>query len=357
MKHAKIFAILAALPVALTALASTSPAHQPGGSDEIAVLGETRVYQVQQTVQLSDIPAGTKTVRWWISIPDNERHQDLLDFAETSAPGSWRVERDAVRGNRFLYVEVDSPKESTITAVVDFTLRREPVLVSIDPAKAGPITDAHRKLYAEEVRRDAPHMSVTPRQQEMADTACGKDTNPATQAHKLLQLVADSADHYSKDPTKPTCGIGDAETCMEKGGGCCTDLHSLFISLARARGIPARLEMGYRINPKNEGKVYDPGYRCWVEYFVPNYGWIPADIVEADATGGFGPTRWFTGLTERRLWLNEGREFQLRPAQAGGPVNTMIIGYAELDGKPARVLPEGELATQLTRTIRFTEVK
>ncbi len=328
-----------------------------GVTDVIPLLGETRVYHVQQTAKLSDIPAGTKTVRWWISIPDNERHQDLLDFAVTAAPGTWRVERDADRGNRFLYVEVDSPKESTIEAVVEFTLRREPVLISIDPAKVGPITEAHRRLYAEEVRRDAPHMSVTPTLQAAADEVCGDDTNPATQAYKLLAHVSGAADHYSKDPTKPTCGIGDADTCMEKGGGCCTDLHSLFISLARARGIPARMEMGYRINPKNEGQVYDPGYRCWVEYFVPNYGWIPADIVEADAPDGMGPARWFTGLTERRLWLNEGREFNLRPTQAGGPVNTMIIGHAEIDGKPARVLPEGDLATQMTRTIRFTEVK
>ncbi len=325
-------------------------------SDVIPPLGETRVYHVQQTTKLSDIPAGTKTVRWWISIPGDERHQDLLDFSVTNAPGAWRVERDADRGNRFLYVEVDSPKESSIEAVVDFTLRREPVWIALDPAKAGPITDAHRTLYAEEVRRDAPHMSVSADVQKIADDTCGDDTNPATQALKLLAYVAGSADHYSKDPTKPTCGIGDAESCMAKGGGCCTDLHSLFLSLARARGIPARLEMGYRINPKNEGRVYDPGYRCWVEYFVPNYGWIPADIVEADAPGGMGPERWFTGLTEYRLWLNEGREFHLRPAQAAGPVNTMIIGHAEIDGKPARVLPEGDLATQMTRTIRFDEV-
>lgn len=326
-------------------------------SDEVPPLGETRTYRVQQTVKLSDIPAGAKSVRWWISIPDNDRHQDVLDFSFVTVPGTWRVERDADRGDRFLYVEVDSPKAPSLEAVVEFTLRREPVFVQIDPAKVTPITDLHRRMYAEEVRLDAPHMEVTPAIAEMANKVCGDDRNPATEAHKLLAHVAASADHYSKDPTKPTCGIGDAGSCIEKGGGCCTDLHSLFISLARARGIPSRLQMGYRINPKNEGKVYDPGYRCWVEYFVPNYGWIPADVVEADAVDGMGPTRWFTGLTERRLWLNEGREFQLRPAQAGPRVNTMIIGYAEIDGKAARVLPEGDLATQLTRTIRFTEVK
>jgi transglutaminase-like putative cysteine protease len=326
-------------------------------SGDAPPLGETRTYAIQQTVTLTEVPAGAKQVRWWISIPDNERHQDVLDVSVVDAPGPWRIERDAERGNRFLYVEVDAPKSPSLTVTVDFQVRREPVLFRIEAQKAGAITDVHRRLYAEEVRLDAPHMVVTPDIQEMADELCGQDKNPATQSWKLLQHVADVADHYSKDPSKPNCGIGDAAVCLEKGGGCCTDLHSLFIALARARGIPARLQMGYRVNPKNEGQAYDPGYRCWVEYFVPNYGWIPADIVEADATGGLGAARWFTGLTERRVWLNEGREFRLRPAQASGPVNTMIIGHAEIDGVVARVLPDGDKKPQLARTIRFTEVR
>jgi len=347
MIHSSLLALFLALPLAAT---GEKPADN-------VPLGETRTYKVQQTVKLSDIPEGAKSVRWWISIPDNDRHQDVLDFSVITVPGKWRVERDADRGNRFLYVEVEAPKAPAIEAVVEFTVRREPVLVVADPSKVGPITDLHKRLYAEEVRLDAPHMEVTPEITQMAKTVCGAETNPLTQAQKLLQHVATVADHYSKDATKPNCGIGDSAVCLEKGGGCCTDLHSLFIALARSRGIPARLQMGYRINPKNEDKVYDPGYRCWVEYFAPNYGWIPADVVEADAVDGMGPARWFTGLTERRVWLNEGREFQLRPAQAGGRVNTMIIGHAEIDGKAARVLPEGELKTQLTRTIRYVEVK
>lgn len=349
MFQAPAFALLLALPF-LSA--------RPDGAPKDGVpLGETRVYRVQQTAKLDQVPEGAKLVRWWISIPDNERHQDVLDVSIVNAPGTWRIERDADRGNRFLYLEVPSPKSTTLEATVEFTVRREPVLVSIDPAKVTPITDLHRQMYAEYVRTDAPHMVVDAGIREMAQRVCGDDTNPATQAAKLLQHVADVADHYSKDPTKPNCGIGDAAVCLEKGGGCCTDLHSLFIALARARGIPSRLQMGYRINPKNEDKVYDPGYRCWVEYFVPNYGFIPADVVEADAKDGMGPARWFTGLTERRVWLNEGREFELRPKAATPRVNTMIIGHAEIDGVVARVLPDGDLKAQLSRTIRFVEVR
>lgn len=86
-------------------------------------------------------------------------------------------------------------------------------------------------------------------------------------------------------------------------------------------------------------------------------GWVPADIVEADDPKGLGRTRWFTGLTERRLWLNEGREFDLAGrAITDHRVNTMVIGYAEIDGVEARVIPDGDKPAQLSRTVFYTEL-
>jgi hypothetical protein len=338
-------------------------AQQPGAAAAPAAAAAAtpeavRTYEIRQTVNLAEVPAGTKLVRWWIAIPNDDPAQKVLDFAVTSAPGDWRVEREPGHGNRFLYVEIPNPKDAKLTATIDFTVRREPILFELDPAKAKPITDMHRKLYAADVATDAPHMEVTAEIKKIADEVCGKDLNVVSQIRALQNYVANFADHYSKDPSKPKCGVGTVTDCMANKGGCCTDLHSLYIALARARGIPARLQMGYRVLAKNVDKEVDPGYRCWPETFVPGYGWVPADLVEADAValGDALRLRWMNGMSERRVWLNEGREFELKPRQdAPGRVNTMIIGYAEIDGKPARVLPEGDKAAQLSRTVRFTE--
>jgi len=257
MLSASALAEPAAAQAAAPGAAAPAAAAAPKSSPEA-----TRTYKVEQKVTLNDIPAGTKLVRWWIAIPDDDRNQDLLDLAVTSAPGKWSIQREGGNGGRFLYVEVPAPAAAALDATVVFTVRRRPVSVAVDPAKVGPITDQLLPLFAAELRRDAPHMEVTLAIQKLADTACGGEKNLALQARKLLDYVADSADHYSKDPSKPNCGVGDAAICVEKGGGCCTDLHSLFIALARARGIPARLQMGYRMQEKNLGKVVDPGYRC-----------------------------------------------------------------------------------------------
>ena len=327
---------------------------------ESAATPVTTTYRVEQNVTLSEIPAGAKTVKWWIAIPNDDRYQDVLDFSVVSAPGSWSTVTEPDHGNRFMLVEVANPPAGSLTTKVGFTLRRRSVFTEIDPAKAGPITDSHRRLFVDEMRQDAPHMAVSPRIAKMANETCGTETNIAKQASLLLNKVADYADHYSKDPSKPKCSLGDAEDCLTNAGGCCTDMHSMFIALARARGIPARLQMGYRLREPNAGKEVDPGYRCWAEYFVPGYGWVSADIVEADDPKGLGRTRWFSGLTERRLWLNEGREFNLAGrAVTDHRVNTMVIGYAEIDGVEARVLANEvtKIPAQLSRTVRYTEVK
>ena len=318
--------------------------------------GAERTYAVRQTTRLARLDPEAKEVRWWVSIPDDERFQDLLDLKVVSAPGEWRIEREPGRGNRFLYIEAKKPGKAELEAVVEFVLRRQPVLIDVDPANVGALTANHRTIFAEALVLDEPHMEVTPAVADLAKQVCGDEQNPALASWKLLEYVARETDHYSKDATKPRCGIGDVSECLTNAGGCCTDMHSLFIALARARGIPARLQMGYRVQEKNLGKEVDPGYRCWAEYFLPGYGWVPADIVEADAADGLGPQRWFRGLTERRVWLNQGREFTLSPAQAGGPVSTMSIGYAEVDGRPVQLRDEGDAKAQLTRTVLCTEV-
>ena len=314
-------------------------------------------YQVKQVVRLDQIPEGSKHVRMWISIPSDEANQRLMAFDVTSAPGMWSIVEDEDRRGHFLRVDVSEPKSDFVETEVTFTVRRNPVHVAIKAKDAGILNTGLKGLLAEHLAQDAPHMEVTPEVKKIADEVCGDEQNVALQAVLLLQHVAGTVDHYSysKDPNMPNCGIGDSAICRKQGGGCCTDLNSYFISLARARGIPARLNMGYRLQEKNLDKLVDPGYRCWVEYFVPNYGWLSADVVEADAPGGLGQDRWFSGLTARRVWLNSGREFKFDGMGAKERINHMNIAYAEIDGKPARVLPEGKFPSQITRKVLFTE--
>ncbi len=347
---------LATHAIACVVLLTSAAVSEAGSVSATVEPPKTTTYDVRQSVVLNEIPKGAKKAALWISIPDEDPAQRVLDLAVVSSPGPWKIVRDKDRGGRFLYVEVDKPKADTLTTTVSFSLTRSAITNELEGATAAALPASQRALFAEDLRVDAPHMEVTPKIRKIIKEVCGDEENPVVQAQKLLNYVAENADHYSRNPNVPTCGVGDAESCMAKGGGCCSDLHSLFISLARGAGIPARLQMGYRLQEKNVGIEFNPGYRCWAEYFIAGYGWVPADIVEADAASDpVEKMRWFTGLTERRLHLNEGREFDLPLKKDRARVNLMTIGYAEVDGKPVRVLPEGEKAAQLSRVIQFTE--
>jgi transglutaminase-like putative cysteine protease len=317
----------------------------------------TNRFRIEQSVELSEIPVGSKLLQLWISLPSEEKNQRLLDFAVLDCPGKWKVVKDVERRGSFLYVELANPQSQSIVVLTSFDVLREPEFTDVVATKSGELTAAMKLMLAEFLVQDAPHMTVTPEFQAIADEVCGKERNLAIQSKLILEHVASTVDHYSytKDPTMPTCGVGDSAICKKQGGGCCTDLNSYFITLARARGIPARLNMGYRLQEKNRGKLVDPGYRCWVEYFLPNYGWVSADVVEADTPGGLGHSRWLTGLTSRRIWLNQGREFAFEDKSTPGRINNMTIGYAEVDGNPVRLLPEGDLKPQLTRMVNYVD--
>ena len=189
-------------------------------------------------------------------------------------------------------------------------------------------------------------MEVTKRIDELANRICGDDQNVVTQARKLFDFVVDNTNHYSIPGAPKSSGKGSVEFCLDKNGGGCTDQHALFIALARARGIPTRLHFGSRLPAKNEGKEIDPGYRCWVTYFVPNYGWVPMDISAAN-TNPAERDRFFSGLDERRLRFSEGRDLELSPRQQGPPVNLFITAYVEVDGKPH---------VAFERVLRFVEL-
>lgn len=317
----------------------------------------SRTVRLTQSVTLTDIPAGASLVRLWVPIPSDGPFQRVLDREVIAAPPGWRLEKQVDGRGQMIYVEIPRPTAATATVTIAATVERSGVAAPLEAIAADRSADARgsNELLADELRRDAPLMGADSRALALADEACGDETDPARVALLLLKAVAAKADHYSKDPSKPTCGRGAASDCLDNGGGCCTDLHSLFIAMARAKGVPARIEFGYRLMPAkaDSDKPYDPGYRCWVEFFVPGAGWIPTDIVAADAASEDHPQR-FGSLSDTKVWLWHGRSFELSPPASAGRIDTMIVGWAEIDGVAVDPLPGADgTPSRLSRTVRY----
>jgi hypothetical protein len=244
--------------------------------------------------------------------------------------------------------------QGTVEVVIETTVARQSPAYDLSAGIAGDVQPA---LFVEELRKDANLMTADAKVVALAEKACAGETDARKKVRKILDAVADVADHYSKDPSKPACGRGAAEDCLEFGGGCCTDLHSLFIACARSQGIPARMQYGYRLKADKEGTEYDPSYRCWVEFYLPNMGWVPTDLVVADSGDVADRTKSYAMLDARRVWLWQGRNLELSPRQNGAPIDTMSAGWAEIDGVPVDVLPAADgTPSKLRRTITFQDL-
>ncbi|MBC8002560.1 MAG: transglutaminase domain-containing protein [Opitutaceae bacterium] len=304
------------------------------------------VYVVRQSYTVMDTPAGAKQVRGWFWMPENRPEQQVLDFKVVEAPESLRVTRDPRYGRSWLYAEVAARADRPLRIVTEFTILRRSVSGMADPAKAGAMTDQHRRAFAADLVRDEKHMVVTPAIQKIADELAGQETNPVIQARKFFDYVILKSEHYSKSgPSPKGLSLGDATECLLGNGDTCTDQHALFIALCRARGIPCRLMYGSRIKPENAGKDHDPGYRCWPNFFAPGLGWVPLDVSSGD-TGGDRAGQWFGGLDDNRLEWAEGRDFDFEPRSQVRP-DLVIRGWVEVDKKPH---------AGMTRVINFRKV-
>ena len=101
-------------------------------------------------------------------------------------------------------------------------------------------------------------------------------------AEKLVDWV------YRTLEKRPTIGVPNALEVLRVGQGDCNEHTALYVALARAAGIPARIAAGVVFSDRigTKGAFY---YHAWPEvYFGPAAGWVPVDPtfgqMPADAT-------------------------------------------------------------------------
>lgn len=325
-----------ARPVALVALG-------------LALLGQASaradaIFTVRQSYAVTNVPAGAKQVRGWFWMPEDGPEQRVLEFRLVEAPATVKITRDPGYGRAWIYAEAPADPAKPLQVVTEFKILRQSVSGRADATQAGMMTAADRRLFAAELRQDEKHMEVTPEIKKTADKLAGWETNPVLQARKFFDYVIAKSEHYSKSgPTPKGLCLGSAEECMKGTGDCCTDQHALFIALCRARDIPCRLVFGSRLKPENEGKIFDPGYRCWPYFYAAGLGWVPLDISSADAAAADKAENWFGGLDENRLEWAEGRDLVLSPPSTVKP-DLVIRGWVEIDGEPRK---------DFSRTVHF----
>lgn len=134
----------------------------------------------------------------------------------------------------------------------------------------------------------------TPIIQQAARQAVGSETNLLRKVLSIRNYVYDRLS-YGIRPA-----IDTPDVVIERGIGSCGEYVGLLLALCRLNGIACRTVGRYKCPPKAEqmGILLEPEFNhVWIEFYLPDYGWIPMESnVDDIQDGGPYPTRFFMGL-------------------------------------------------------------
>ncbi len=278
----------------------------------------SRTFFLTYEAAITELAPGT-TVRIWLPVPPSDGDQQVTLYEE-HRPGNGSSGKETTYGNTVLYVEAKAGEDGRVECSRRYKVTRRQVL-----------EDTKTELTREEVNLYLKPNATVPLDGKPLTLLAGKELpEPPVERGRALFDVVNGHMRYSKEGTG--WGRGDAVWACEKGYGNCTDFHSLFMSLARAKNLPTRFEIGFAL-PEKRGEGEVTGYHCWAKFSPGGKGWVPVDISEANKDPKHKDD-YFGRLTPDRVMFSTGRDLVLVPKQDGPPINFFVYPYAEVDGKP-----------------------
>lgn len=313
---------------ALTALSVVCVAANVAGATEPNKLPDHREFSFTYHVSVEAPPAGQGPVEVFVPLAHSNEHQEVLERKiAASIPG--KEEKEARFNNEFWHGHLDASDGKPITVDVTYKVNRHTFSRNLlEVNRKATYSAEEKKQYGEYLKAD----SLVPVSGELIEKVRKdlpkSDPDPLSRAKAIYNYVVDTME-YKKVGTG--WGNGDTAWACSQRYGNCTDFHSLFISLARAEGIPAKFEIGFSI-PTDQPEGTIAGYHCWAEFYLPKTGWVPVDASEAKKHPEMRETFFGTHPADR-FQLTVGRDIQLSAAQKTKPLNYFLFPHVEVNGE------------------------
>ncbi len=281
--------------------------------------------------------ASDKDVRLWIPYPVSSSYQDISDITLSGDFAGSAVYTDTKYQTPMLYARWPAG-ETSRKLTLAFKAVRQEVIRRDFPEKEAAWDPADYRMWLQPTSLGPIDGPV----KKLADSITSGKTTVLARARAIYDWTCSNT---YRDPSTVGCGKGDVCALLKNPGGKCTDIHSVFVALCRAAGIPAREIFGVRIGKKEVQDVSN-WQHCWAEFYLPGYGWVPVDpadvrkmMLKGNLRAGDPETKklqeyFWGGWDAYRVKLARGRDLVLNPAQQGGPLNTFGYPYAEVDGEP-----------------------
>ena len=277
-----------------------------------------KTVEATYTATVANVPAGLPELKVWIPLPESRGWQHVSNLS-IDAPFPFTRHREKEFGNEYAYAVIPNPPAGDLTIRVRFTATREEATAPVD--RVATRSEIQRALRADKL------VTLSPRLRNLANELTKGISDPYEQAHAIFNYLIITMKY---DKTIPGWGHGDSERMCDVKAGNCTDFHSLFMSLARAKGTPTRFVIGFPVTGV-DGDV--KGYHCWAEFYVKGRGWIPVDASDASKLKDPAAQQYLFGhLDPNRVQFTMGRDLVLQP-HTSEPLNYFIYPHAEAHGK------------------------
>ena len=299
-------------PASAQAVNENGAAKKPG----------VREFTFEYAATVKQLPKGTK-VKVWVPIASSNPYQQV-EMQQVKSITSMSIHEDSEYGNSIGYFETVANDAGELPLRLVYRVRREEVQFlnrSEDAKKLPDISDRQKKRFLAADK-------LVPTAGKPLELLEGVELpDESLEAGRTLYGLVE--DHMKYDKSKPGWGNGDSAWACDSRTGNCTDFHSLFISLARSRKLPARFEIGFPL-PTDSHAGAIKGYHCWAWMFIDGKGWLPVDISEADKHPEMRDY-YFGNLTPDRVAFSSGRDIKLTPQAAADRLNFFVYPHVEVE--------------------------
>jgi len=267
-----------------------------------------------------------KPLQVWIPLAHTDAYQQVRVLSQRGdLPLTRTQEREY--GNWMLHAGELRATKSEYQFSIDYDVVRTEHVVLVEGKPVAPLQQPQHLQLVRFLQPD----KLVPITGLPAQLAVEQTRGATTQLEKARDIYDYVFRTMKYDKSGTGWGHGDTLWACDSKRGNCTDFHSVFISMARSQGIPARFEIGFPI-PADKHSAEVAGYHCWTEFYIDSIGWIPIDISEAWKHQELRDY-YFGAHDPNRVQFTVGRDVTLNPPQAGPPLNYFVYPYVESDRK------------------------
>jgi transglutaminase-like putative cysteine protease len=265
-------------------------------------------YLVEMTYleELSPLePVHLQDLAWQMALPTPTHRQAVLQVESVGLPFQEILVADQ-RVALFQFSELKPNEARLFGWKAQLELRG--IKYQLTPSQVEKCPELSPEFQAQYLVDDDQLAMDQPIVQAAAQESVGTETNLLRKVLKIRNYVYDRLS-YALIPQ-----IDTPDVVLARGVGSCGEYVGVLLALMRLNGIACRSVGRYKCPPFPEriGVPLQPDYNhVWLEFYVPNIGWIPMesnpdDVVER----GPYPTRFFMGLPWYHVEIGKGIRFE-----------------------------------------------